>query len=273
MHRTRQSPNWWSYDDIAGSYEAIAVPHYFAPVAEELIAGLQLAPGSRLLDVGAGTAIVGSTALKKCKDVRAVGADLSLTMLHRAKERPLLLVAADILHQPFFRRSFDIIVASFVLNHVSDCRVALLELSRILRPAGQLAVTSWATGPSENALGDAWNAVASNWIDRETLHMAVTQALPSEPKLAELAKLTTAVEDAGLRVTQSRVFELPVRMDMASYIESRCIAMASRFMMTELHSHKWKTFKNEVAAALVSRFGELAAFSTKVNIVVAATRA
>src|SRR2546428_10636336 len=123
MHRAGQRRCWCSYDDIADSYETVAVPHYFAPVAERLIADLQPAPGSRLLDVGAGTAIVGSTVLMRCKNVRVVAADLSLMMLRRARERGISLVVADILRQPFFGRSFDVIVASFVLNHVADCGI------------------------------------------------------------------------------------------------------------------------------------------------------
>jgi SAM-dependent methyltransferase len=190
-------------------------------------------------------------------------------MLRRAEGRGISSVVADILRQPFFSRSFDVIVASFVLNHVIDCRVAVLELRRLLRPAGQLAFTSWARGPSENALGDAWNAVASRWIKRDQVQMAVTQALPSEAKLTELGELEAVVRDAGLCVTQSLIIDLPVRMSMSSYLESRCIAMTSRFMMTELNSDKWNAFKKEAAASLVSRFGESAAFSTKVNMVVA----
>ncbi|PYV41946.1 MAG: hypothetical protein DMG06_15560 [Acidobacteria bacterium] len=269
MHFPGQNPGWWSYDGMADQYEAVAVPHYFAPVAEQLIADLQPARGSRLLDVGAGTAIVGSTVLRKCKNVRVVATDLSLMMLRKAKQRGVPSVVADIGHQPFPSHCFDIVVASFVLNHLDDCAIAIVELGHMLRPAGQLAVTSWARGPSENALGDVWNAIVSNWIDREALRMAVNEALPSEAELSELAKLEAVLEDAGLPVTQSRVVELPVQMTMASYIESRCIAMASRFMMAELPSYDWSAFRQEVTAALVARFGESAVFGTKVNVVVA----
>jgi len=42
---------WLSYDPIAATYERLAVPHLFAPIAQDhLVALLQLPPGAITLD-------------------------------------------------------------------------------------------------------------------------------------------------------------------------------------------------------------------------------
>jgi SAM-dependent methyltransferase len=39
----------------------------------------------------------------------------------------------------------DSAVANFVINHVSDPRVAVVEMARVVRPGGRVAVTIWTT--------------------------------------------------------------------------------------------------------------------------------
>jgi len=41
---------WSSYDPIAATYDRLAVPHLFAPIAQDLVALLQLPAGAITLD-------------------------------------------------------------------------------------------------------------------------------------------------------------------------------------------------------------------------------
>ena len=60
-------------------------------------------------------------------------------------------VKSDILQLPFRDGSFDIVHCSHVLEHVSDDRLALRELRRVLRPGGWglIQVPIWSTGSTE----------------------------------------------------------------------------------------------------------------------------
>ena len=114
---------------------------------------LGLEPGDRLLDIGAGrgrhvfeayrrgaTAIacdLDHDVLRDCRD--------TLGAMHEASEAPPGAAAgciqASTLALPFAAGAFDRIIASEVLEHVSDDLAALTELRRVLRPGGTLAVT------------------------------------------------------------------------------------------------------------------------------------
>jgi SAM-dependent methyltransferase len=58
---------------------------------------------------------------------------------------------------PFPDGTFDAVTANFVLNHVGRPKEALVELRRVLRPGGRLALTIWALphAPGQALLGRA----------------------------------------------------------------------------------------------------------------------
>ncbi len=64
---------------------------------------------------------------------------------------------ADASALPFADKSFDAVLACHMLYHVPDARLALLELRRVLRPGGVIAITTNAEGNMEPfyALGAA----------------------------------------------------------------------------------------------------------------------
>lgn len=103
-------------------------------------AALDLRPGDRVLDVGAGTGV--STEELARSGAYAVGADLSVGMLRVGKRvRPgVPLVAGDALRLPFPDASFDAVTISFALRNVQDTVAAIRELGRVTRPGGRLVV-------------------------------------------------------------------------------------------------------------------------------------
>jgi demethylmenaquinone methyltransferase/2-methoxy-6-polyprenyl-1,4-benzoquinol methylase len=103
-------------------------------------AALGLAPGERVLDVGAGTGV--STEELARSGAHAVGVDLSLGMLLAGRRtRPHVpLLAGDALRLPFADATFDAVTISFALRNVTDTGAALRELARVTRPGGRLVV-------------------------------------------------------------------------------------------------------------------------------------
>jgi demethylmenaquinone methyltransferase/2-methoxy-6-polyprenyl-1,4-benzoquinol methylase len=103
-------------------------------------AALELKPGERVLDVGAGTGV--STQELARSGAYAVGVDLSVGMLRVGKRaRPEVpLLAGDALRLPFGDATFDAVTISFALRNVVDTPAAIRELGRVTRPGGRLVV-------------------------------------------------------------------------------------------------------------------------------------
>src|SRR5258705_7765802 len=114
--------DWRSYDTIAEAYARIWAPR-FETVARHLLAHAPPLAGARLLDLGAGTGALASALGDTVRTLRTiVGCDLSLGMLHKARQRvpPLRAVVADAARLPFRDSSFDHATANCVLSHLSE---------------------------------------------------------------------------------------------------------------------------------------------------------
>ncbi len=106
-----------------------------------------------LLDVGTGTGVYVEPVRRILPDVRYIGLDRSLGMLENHPHQQRLIVG-DALALPFADASFEVVMANYMLHHVSDVESAIHELKRVLKPNGVLvtATNSAATMPELNFL-------------------------------------------------------------------------------------------------------------------------
>ena len=120
-----------------------------AKSGRRLAKSLALPAGSRVLDLCAGTG--DQAEALRAPGVEIVAADFCLPMLALARPKfarghspgPAPL-QADALSLPFPGRRFDAASVSFGLRNVADLDAALLELVRVLKPGGELAVLEFA---------------------------------------------------------------------------------------------------------------------------------
>ncbi|HZJ43523.1 MAG TPA: bifunctional demethylmenaquinone methyltransferase/2-methoxy-6-polyprenyl-1,4-benzoquinol methylase UbiE [Pyrinomonadaceae bacterium] len=102
----------------------------------------KLAPGSVILDVACGTGDL-SLELFETTKVRVVGTDFCGPMLDIAAAKvpdEIKLVESDALNLPFREGSFDLATIAFGLRNLSSVDDGLVELHRILKPGGWVAV-------------------------------------------------------------------------------------------------------------------------------------
>jgi SAM-dependent methyltransferase len=127
------------YDELADRYEEIFP--YVADVGRQLVEFAAPAPGSRVLDVGAGRGAVARAALALGCVVTAT--DASKGMVARLAEDFPEITAhqMDAGGLGFADDSFDLVTAGFVIQVLADPLVALTEARRVLAPGGTLAMS------------------------------------------------------------------------------------------------------------------------------------
>ena len=136
-----------SFDRAAGFYDSTRglSPQVTAAQTQLLRASL-LGAGDPTLEIGVGTGRVALPLVTAGQ--RIIGVDLSAAMLAalRAKSPDALpVVQADATRLPFHDRVFGGALVAHVLHLVSDWRVVVDELRRVVRPGGVLLVTRGAS--------------------------------------------------------------------------------------------------------------------------------
>ncbi|MCG6122881.1 MAG: class I SAM-dependent methyltransferase [Microvirga sp.] len=103
--------------------------------------------GREILEVGVGTGLV---LPYYPPDTQVIGVDLSFHMLERARDKALsgaaphvrLVAAMDACRLGFADASFDAVAVPFVITLVPDPEGALDECARVLRPGGEIVISS-----------------------------------------------------------------------------------------------------------------------------------
>jgi len=107
----------------------------------------RLEPGLDLLDVGCGPGTLTCDLARAVAPGRVVGVDAAPEVVAAARadaavsgSAPVAFEVADLFALPFADDSFDVVHAHQVLQHVADPVGALVEMGRVCRPGGTVAV-------------------------------------------------------------------------------------------------------------------------------------
>ncbi len=151
-------------------YEAIFGDDFVSPggldMAVELIGGLGLAPGARVLDAGCG---LGGSAFVMARDFgfRVDGIDLSGRMIEMANRKleshglrgRVSLVQGDCLELDVSRPVYDAVYSRDVFLHIHDKPRLFNRLGRVLRSGGKLLFTDYCCG------SEPWSVAFSAYVE------------------------------------------------------------------------------------------------------------
>lgn len=164
---------------------------------------------------------------------------------------------------------FDLVTAAFVLSHLADPEAALGDMARVLTPGGQIGMSSWASSPSLSPPAQVWQAVVEEFIEQERVQEAVGRALPAEGRFAELEAITAALVSAGFQTIRVEQRSYGVELSSAAFVQSRLIALPSRFMQSVLPDQVWQQFVSTASRRLMESFGDELKFDTAINLATA----
>ena len=144
-----------------------------------LVSRTNAVPGSRVLDVAAGTQLV-SRELATRKGVRVVALDQSEPMLRAGREPTRLAgledriapVLGQVEHLPFGDGSFDAVTFTYLLRYVEDPAATVRELARVIRPGGSIAMLEFHV-PTSPIARVGW------WVHTRLLMRILASASPA----------------------------------------------------------------------------------------------
>ena len=133
------------YGRAAKNYDKLR-DFYLAPSYSKTLTRIDLQKGSKILDLGCGTGELLKILEDRFPLSELTGIDLTEEMLAVAKQKlsdnvELLLGSATSL--PFDSKSFDWVIMSNVIGHLSDKKTALKETHRVLKNPGKIVITDW----------------------------------------------------------------------------------------------------------------------------------
>jgi arsenite methyltransferase len=191
--------------EVSQQVEAVSMTVDLAEQRRKIGCALALRPGDRVLDVGVGPGVLAAEmAAEVGPQGRVCGVDISESMLNLAARRAAVsngarveLDKADAINLPYGISSFDLVVASQLLEYVDDVPAALFEARRVLRAGGRIVV-----------LDTDWDSIV--WHSRDDRRMArvltAFEEHASHPRLPR--RLPELLASGGFTVTHMEAIPL-----------------------------------------------------------------
>lgn len=134
--------------DLLNHLLSMNIDKYWRARTVKLVSPVLAKPGARVLDVACGTGDLMIALAKRGRDAMVMGSDFSHPMLTAARSKTSLgLLEADALALPLADASFDLVTIAFGFRNLANYRRGLVELRRVLKPGGVLAILEFSTPP------------------------------------------------------------------------------------------------------------------------------
>jgi SAM-dependent methyltransferase len=179
-------------EDFAAYLEQLCLPLHSAALD-----AAHVTSGTRLLDAGCGTGIVGVLARLRGAEVSGLDASPALIAIARKRLPGADLHEADLEALPFGDAGFDAVTAVNSVFYAADMAAAMRELVRVIRPGGRIVVTAWGSSEQCQFLGAIMQHLGP------LMPPPPPGTTPAHPAaLAAPGALAGLLESAGLRVVE-----------------------------------------------------------------------
>lgn len=188
-----------------GTDEQSKVNRLLSEIRDRVLAGAQLRPGQAVLDLGAGTGLLASEALRHVAPNGTVFAlDQSQSALAEISVPPdsdpsrLRCIVGDAHRIQLASGTVDVVLTRSVLIYLDDLPAALAEVARVLRPGGRLSVFE----PINSRRRHDANLVGITHQELAAIAALNAQSSTAVPAMMAFDenKLITALNAAGLAV-------------------------------------------------------------------------
>lgn len=182
-----------AYDSTWGSVTAQPI--------DAVLDELNIQPGTTLLDCGCGPGHLCYRA--SLREAVVTGCDYSHEMVRIAKSLypGIEFCHGDVEALPFQSGSFDAVVMNYLLLHVPNQDVALLEASRVVKSGGRLAFTIWCSPAESPGLSLIFKPL-KQYADMSVIPPAQDIFMYSSPETA-----TAFLSEHGFTDIHARTFE------------------------------------------------------------------
>jgi ubiquinone/menaquinone biosynthesis C-methylase UbiE len=165
-----------------------------AEIADAVRAAIPLAPADRLVDVGAGTGLLGLALVEDVGEVVLLDPSAGMIEVATAKLADGALptvhaVRHDLLVDAPPAERFDVAVSLLVLHHLADTSAALRAVRELLVPGGRIAVADLDTEDG------TFHSADTEGIHHQGFDRAALESLARDAGFAEVATRTATVID------------------------------------------------------------------------------
>ena len=192
--------------DFANHLLSANIDRYWRNLTVKRVREVLRRPEARVLDLACGTGDL-LIAMEREAGRRLLGSDFCHPMLTGAQNKlerrglKSMLLESDALALPFHEASLDLITIAFGFRNLANYRLGLVEMRRILRSGGALAILEFTQPPNPGF------AAVYNWYSRNLLPIvggaisgapeAYTYLPESVRKFPTAPELASMMRDAG----------------------------------------------------------------------------
>ncbi len=191
---------------------------FMRPMVDGMLAGAGVGPGMRVLDLACGPGIAALAASDLVGPTGHVtGVDVNPGMLAVARRSgptaaPVEWVEASAMDLPFDDDRFDVVVAQQGVQFFPDLDLAVAEMTRVTRPGGTVAATSWTPMDTSPYLHAQYVALREAVGEEGTATLAAAFDLTGE-------RLEQAWARSGMAAVARTVLAPPVTLPpLADYV-------------------------------------------------------
>jgi ubiquinone/menaquinone biosynthesis C-methylase UbiE len=197
-----------SFDMASEGYDCHGL-RFFIESAKHLIKSINLKGNEKFLDTATGTGHVAIAAAQELPNGNVIGIDISNKMLERAERKTidkklsnLIFKCCDIEDMGFKKFSFDVACCAFGIFLVPDMEKGLSCISKVVKPGGKLAMTSFTKALMEPLNGTFLDRLKRYDIKPSTLSW---KRLDSPDKINELLS-NSGFQDINIQSKQMGYF-------------------------------------------------------------------